>query len=133
MSLAAAAVLAGRRAAEALMVDTCTIRVRTGATTQSETTGQVTRTASTVYAGPCRVQQAQAQPQQHDAGERTVTVQPSIVSIPSTSVSIPVGAVITIDASVLSPALAGRVFRVTGAHHKSHATAQRLQVEEVTA
>lgn len=133
MTLAEAATLAGRRAAEALMVDACTIRVRTGVSTQNETTGQVTRTASILYTGPCRVQQAQAQPQQHDAGERTTTVQPSIVSIPATASAVPVGAVVTVDSSVLSAALVGRTFRVTGSHHKSHATAQRLQVEEVTA
>ena len=56
-----AAVLArGRAAAEALMVDTCAIRRRTGETLD-DTTGEVTATYDDVYSGRCRVQQAGTQ------------------------------------------------------------------------
>jgi hypothetical protein len=130
---AAAAVAAGRRAAEALMVDACTVAHGTGGGVQDETTGQVARTTSTVYTGPCRVQLPQAQPRTSDVAERTATVQRAIVSLPvATSTGVRVGATVTITAAALDADLAGRRFRVVGLHHKSYATARRLECEEVT-
>lgn len=130
---AAGAVAAGRRAAEALMVDVCTITHGTGAATLNETTGRRTLTTSTVYSGPCRVQVPQAQPQTSDVAERSATVQQLTISIPVTATGVAVGAVVTVTASALDPELAGRVFRVSGVHHKTHATARRLACEETTA
>lgn len=131
--MAAAATLAGRRAAEALMVDACTITHRTGVGVLNETTGQVARTSTTVYTGPCRVQSPQAQPQQAEVADRAATTQPLVVSIPVAAAGVLVGAAVQITASALDAELVGRRFRVTGVHHKTHATARRLQVEEVTA
>lgn len=133
MSAAEAAVRAGRRAAEALMVDACTIEHRTTASALDETTGRVTRSATTVYTGPCRVQSAQAQPREVEVAGRTSTTQTLTVSIPVAAAGVRVNAVVTVTASLLDPSLVGRRFRVAGLLHKTHATAQRLQVEEVVA
>lgn len=133
MSLAAAATLAGRRAAESLMVDSCTIEHRSGAGVLDEATGQVSKPATVVYTGPCRVQVPQAQPRTAEVAERTATLQGIVVSIPVGSGGVRVGAVVRITAATLDPELVDRTFRVVGIHHKTHGTAQRLQCEEVTA
>jgi hypothetical protein len=131
MTTPAAAVAAGRRAAEALMVDACTITHGTGGSVQDETTGQVTRTTSTVYTGPCRVQLPQAQPRTADVAERTATLQRAIISLPvATSAGVRVGAMVTITAAALDGDLVARRFRVVGLHHKTYATARRLECEE---
>jgi hypothetical protein len=53
---ATTATLRGRLAAEANMVDACTIQRVTGTTT-NDTTGVVTPTYTTIYSGKCRMQQ----------------------------------------------------------------------------
>ena len=133
MSTAAAATLAGRRHAEALMVDACTVTQRTGVGTLNETTGAVTTPTATVYTGKCRVQSAQPQPRTAEVVERTATMQGLTVSIPVSATAVRVGAVVQITASALDAELVGSRFLVTGVHHKTHATARRLQCEEATA
>lgn len=115
------------------MVDDCVIEVGVGAGTQNETTGRVVQVWTQAYTGPCRVQAPQAQPQQADVADRAATTQSLTVSIPVSATGIPVGARVRITAAALDAELVDRVFRVTGVHHKTHATARRLQVEEVTA
>lgn len=50
------------------MVDTCTIRRRTGSSTDPDTGASIPVYAD-LYAGKCRVQQAAAQAQQGDVGQ----------------------------------------------------------------
>jgi len=131
--MSAASVLArGRAAAEALMVDACVIRRVTGTTTDPNT-GVITPTYSTVYTGKCRVQQTNPTAHSTDAGEARLLMLPRVLQLPvSTSTGIRADDQVTITASALDPDLADRVFTVRGEFAKTHATARRLGVEEVT-
>lgn len=122
----------GRSAAEAGMVDACTITRKTGRTTDT-TTGQVTDTTATLYTGKCRVQQAQAQAQREDAGEDRLLLLRLEVQLPVDGTEgLKVGDAITITASVHDPDLPGRVFTVHDLAHATHKTARRVQCVERT-
>jgi hypothetical protein len=127
-----AAVLArGRAAAEALMVDTCSIRRRSGEATDPDT-GEVTGTYTDVYDGRCRVQQAGTQAGSEEPGEAYVLMLRLEVLLPMSVTGLEVGDEIEITASVHDPDLVGRVFLVRDLAHKTHATARRVQVTEQT-
>ncbi|HEX5996952.1 MAG TPA: DUF6093 family protein [Jiangellales bacterium] len=121
----------GRAAAEKLMQDTCTIRHRTGETTDP-TSGVVTPTYSTVYTGPCRVQQASPAARATDAGEAELLLLSRVLQVPMSATGIRAGDRVTIDTSALDPDLDGRVFVVRGEFAKTHATSRRFGIEEVT-
>lgn len=120
----------GRAAAEAGMVDTCTIERQTGETTNPDT-GVVTPTVSEIYDGMCRFQQKGAQAQQEDAGQAYLLLQRAEIQLPVTATGIDVGDLITCTAS-RDPDLVGRVFRVRDLAYKTDATARRLQIQERT-
>jgi hypothetical protein len=128
----APALARGRAAAESLMVDTCTITRTTGEST-NEDTGVVTPTTSTVYTGRCRVQQSQlgADSTPSDPGEVYVRLVAFEVQLPMSVEGLRVQDVITITASALDPDLVNRSFNVLGLAHKTHATARRIQVQEI--
>lgn len=127
-----AAVLArGRAAAEALMVDTCTLRRRSGETTDPDT-GEVTGTYTDVYDGPCRVQQAGTQAGAEEPGEAYVLMLRLEVQLPMSVTGLEVGDEIEITASVHDPDLVGRVFLIRDLAHATHKTARRVQVTERT-
>lgn len=130
---AASAVARGRVFALRLMVDACTITRVTGETTDLQT-GQVTKTTSTIYAGPCRVQQLTAGGVARPAtvGEAQRFQQPLTVQVPMSVTGVQSGDVVTVTASVLDADLVGRSFWVRELAHKSHLTARRLGIEEVT-
>jgi hypothetical protein len=121
----------GRKAAEQGMVDACTIRRLTGQSTDSFS-GVVTDTWLDLYAGKCRVQQAQAQAQQHDAGQDYLLLLRLELQLPMSVVGLQVGDEITITASAHDPDLVGRVFLSHDLAHKTEATARRVQVTERT-
>lgn len=121
----------GRRAAERLMVDTCTIRRRTGETTDDD--GNVTSTyGPNLYAGKCRVQQHAGQAAQADVGEDYQLLLRLEVQVPMSVTGLEVGDEVTITASQLDPDLPGRVFLVRDLAYGSHKTARRLGVTERT-
>lgn len=130
-----ASVLArGRAAAEAGMVDTCTI-TRANVTGVNMQTGEQTMTTTTVYTGPCRVQQ------RVPGGARSTTAGAAELLMLRLEVQLPVSAdtdglkagdKVTITAAASDPDLTGRVLLVRELAHKSEATARRLGVEEVT-
>lgn len=122
----------GRRAAEALMVDSCTVR-RVSGTSTNTTTGAVTPTYSTVYTGKCKVQQGGAQAGTPEAGDHAFTVQGLQLHLPVGAGPVAVGDVVTVTASAHDAQLVNRQFRVTAEHHKTWATAQRIPIEEVQA
>lgn len=127
-----ASVLArGRAAAEAGMVDTCTVSRVTGETTD-ENTGAVTPTRSTLYTGACRVQQRTASSSPAEAGESYALMLALEVQLPMSVTGIKTEDEITITASVHDADLVGRVFLVRSLAHKSHATARRVGVVERT-
>lgn len=122
----------GRQMAEAGMADACTIRRRTGETTD-DLTGDVVPTYIVVYAGPCRVQQSVAMGQRADAGEASVIVQRRELQLPvTTSTAVRHEDEATVDACANDPGLVGRVFVIRDEHGKSEATARRLTIEERT-
>jgi hypothetical protein len=129
---AEAAVLAGRREAEALMVDACDV-MRPGDPITDPETGNVTPGSTFVYSGKCKVQQTISQASNPTAGEHSFTVQDSRVDFPVSAGPLQVSDTVTVTASVLDPQLVGREFRVAELFHKSYATAQRTRVEEVVA
>lgn len=128
---AEAAVLAGRRAAESLMQDTCTVE-RPGEPVTDPETGEVTPSLTSVYTGPCKVQQTISQGSNPSAGSHAFTIQDSRVDFPVSAGPFAVDDVVTVTASALDPQLVGTVYRVAELFHKSFATAQRTRVEEVT-
>lgn len=129
---AEAAVLAGRVAAEAIMVDAVVVE-RPGASVLNETTGQMETPFTVVYTGKCRVQKPITLGSTPNAGEHQFTVLDLIVQLPVDSTAYRIGDRVRVTASVLDPALVGVVATVTALMHKTHATARRLLCEEVTA
>lgn len=125
---------AGRAAAEALMVDACTITRSGGAPVFNPATGAYTAPADVeVYDGKCRVQVSDAiNEQSPEFGGREVTLQQAVVSVPVSGTGVAVGDTVTVTASEHDPELVGVVYRVLALHRKSHATARRLRCEEVT-
>lgn len=122
----------GRRAAELGMVDACAIRAPSTFGVMDPDTGlRVETPGVTVYTGKCKVQTYEAHESTPESGDHVYSVQRASLHLPAT-VDIPVGHLATITASVLDPNLVGRVFRVSAVLHKSMATANRLQVDEVT-
>lgn len=127
---AESALLAGRAAAESLMVDACTINRATGGSATNLVTGVVTDTKTTVYAGKCRVQSRALTAQSPDAGEASLALAQFEVQVPMSVVGVRTGDFVTITASALDPDLVGRSFRVTVPAHKTHATARRFPCTE---
>lgn len=126
------ALVRGRTAAEAGMVDTCTIRRVTGGTTNPDT-GYPLPVNPTVYAGKCRVQQRQATADKQDIGQDTVLLLRVEVQLPvAGSEGLKAGDEITITAAPRDADLPGRVFRIHDLAHKTDATARRVQCVEKT-
>lgn len=129
---ARAAVLRGREAAEALMIDVCRVH-RPGPAVTDPVTAKVTAPLVLIYEGKCKIQQTLAQSSNPEAGGHQFTVQDTRWDTPVSVGRFMVGDVVTVDYCELDPQLVGRVFRVKELFHKSMATAQRTRAEEVIA
>lgn len=135
--MSAASVLArGRLAAAALMVDTCSIRRRTGVQT-NDLDGSTNPSYDPVspYTGPCRVQTSGsgAMGQRVDVGEAALVVLRLELQLPVVgSEGVRRGDEVTITASTNDADLLGRTYRVHDLMHGTHKTARRLQLEEIT-
>lgn len=127
---ARAAVLRGREAAEALMVDSCRVH-RPGRAVTDPVTGKVTTPLTLIYEGKCKIQQTLAQSSKPEAGGHKYTVQDTRWDTPVTEGPFLVGDFVTVVNSELDPQLNGRVLKVAELFHKSMATAQRTRAEEV--
>lgn len=126
---AASVTLRGRHAAEALMVDTCTI-TRTVATVTNPDTAQVTYTAASIYAGQCRLKLPVAVARPDVVGGAQQFLQHPVLSLPATTTGVQIDDLVTMTASALMPALVGRLFRVRAQPGQSHMTAARFEVME---
>ena len=124
-------VMAGREAAESLMLDTCIID-RPGEPVTDPDTGAVTPSYTPVYEGKCKVQQTMAQASSPEAGGAVFNVQTSRVDLPVGAGPFETGDRVRVLAATLSPALVGNVYRVREIFEKSWQTAQRIPVEELT-
>lgn len=130
MSAATAAIQHGRIRAEALMVDTCSIKRVTSSSTDPDT-GVVTPTYATVYTGKCRLKLASAVARPLTVGEAQVFLQHPTLSLPAATTGVQIDDIVTITASALLPSLVGRVFHVRGLPGASHMTAARFEIMEV--
>lgn len=126
------AALRGRLAADALMLDACTVQ-RPGVPVTDPETGVVAPGLTLIYTGKCKVQRTISQASNPTAGGHSFTVQDSRVDFPVSVGPFAVDDVVTLTASTLDTQLVGRAFRVVELFHKSYATAQRTRVEEITA
>lgn len=116
------AILAGRKAAEALMTDRATV-TRPTVTTGPDGLDHITETA--VWAGPCKVQTYEAHETAANAAGALVTIQRYSIHLPHHVDAVRVGDLIRV-AGYLS------VFRVTGLFDKTHVTSRRFQVDVET-
>src|SRR5438105_9043008 len=101
MSRAAQAVARGRAAAQALMVDTCTI-TRNGAPDTNPDTATVTYpNAQTIYTGKCRLKLPVAIGRPDMVGGAQEFTQHPILSLPATTTGVQIDDQVTITASAL--------------------------------
>jgi hypothetical protein len=125
-------VLAGRAAAESLMVDGCTID-RIGPVITDRVTGAVTASRNRLYDGKCKIQTSSSSSNQEsrpESGGHDFTVQRYRVDVPVEGYDPQVGDVVTIMSAALDMFLVGREFRVVSLLHKSYATAYRLSITD---
>ena len=127
---ATAAVLRGRKAAESLMLDQCTI-TRPGEVVTDPETGDVTNTSIEVYSGKCKVQSKDSATATPEAGEHQFTVVSRQVHIPANAADVRDGDVVTLTASALNAFTVGKQYRVAGFTPDTFDTAFRLPVKEV--
>ncbi|WP_326565080.1 DUF6093 family protein [Amycolatopsis rhabdoformis] len=124
---------AGRRAAEAIMLDACRIRpVDQDEVTTDPVTGDVTPAyGDAVYTGKCKIQNQRPFPSTPDAGEHQWTRSPMWLHLPVVgSGQVKNGHVVEITSSV-NPDNVGRLFRVEAGDPKTFQTALRFLVEEI--
>jgi hypothetical protein len=123
--------LQARTAAEAGMVDTCTISRKTGDSTDLQSAA-VTVTIATIYSGKCRVQghsPSMARPE--SVGGAYVFQTPFELQLPMSVTGVQVNDIVTITTSVLDQDLAGRTYWVKELFAKTHATSRRIGIIEV--
>lgn len=133
----ASLVARGRAAAERGMDATCLITADgVGDPVFDDETGQYTDPArATIYEGVCRIQIPSiiAGEKVLSAGERATTTQEAELQLPVGGTDgVAIDHRVEILTSPLDVSLVGRVFTVTARHEKSHATARRLRVRDVT-
>ncbi len=122
----------GRAAAEALMVDTCTIR-RQGAGAVDDNTGVITPSRTVVYEGACRLQVDRASAQALSPGEDHQLLVPLVVQLPvAGSEGLRPGDEVEMTACQMDADVVGQVLLVRALHAKSHATSRRLAVTRRT-
>jgi hypothetical protein len=128
------AVLAGRRAAEALQTDACTItRPGAGDGMFDPATGATTPPAPlTVYTGQCRVRMPTIADRERTSGEHQWTLQDAVLSLPADTAGVQEQDSVTITASELDVDLPGTVWAVTAFLRGSQTTARRIVIREVT-
>lgn len=127
---AQSAILAGRVAAERLMIDTCTIVRVTGVTTDP-VNGRPAETTTPVYSGRCRIQQRGATGSRTDVADASVVQVTYELQLPMSAAAVLVEDRVTVTAAALDPQLVGRVWRVAGQAAKTHATSRRVEIREV--
>lgn len=131
---ATSTLLRGRRAAEALMLDTVTVtRADPGATTTDPESGQVVPASTTIYTGVGKIQSSQrslARPAMVGEAERYVTHLE--LHLPVSATGVAADDIATVTASTLDPDLVGCVFHVRELAHKTFLTARRFEIIEVT-
>lgn len=127
-----AAVLAGRRAAENLMVDTVAVSRRSSEPVTDPETGKVTFPEVTIYEGKGRIQVNAPSENTVDTAGASFTVQTMSLHVPVSAGPFRVGDLVEIRASPLDPHRVGHTMSIAGLHEKTLATAQRLKIKQTT-
>ena len=123
----------GRRAAEAIMTATVQVHRYSGKPMTDPDTGKVTRSFLVVYEGKAKVAAYEAFEQVKDVAGSQQTLSRTRVDFPVGSFLVLPGDEVHVVSDSADPMLAGKVLRVTvPAPYKSHATALRCFVEEVS-
>lgn len=114
------------------LVDACTVQHPTGMST-NPANGVVTPTYATVYTGACRIQAASANwAGPSDVAEAALRLASFELQLPVVgSEGIEIDDRVTVTACLNDVDLVGRVFTITGASRKSHATTRKLPLLEV--
>lgn len=112
------------------MTSTCTVFV-SGEAVTDPVTGEVTRTPTTVWFGPCRVRPAEVVGSDAAVGGAELRAFDFLVSIPFAVASVLKSHRLTITASP-DAALVGRTLEVQDVHAGDHITARRLLCTEVS-
>lgn len=130
---AVSAIQRGRVAAQALMIDACTVSRVTAKTTDPET-GDVVETLATIYTGKCKIQRTSRSTNARpvNLGEAEVLLARLELHLPYSATGILSDDRAHIDASQLDPDLVGLIFFVRELAHKTLATARRFGLLEVT-
>jgi len=110
------------------MVDTVRIEELTGASELID--GEEVPTRTLVYQGKARFRSVAPYEQKPNVPGGNATVLRNGLSIPISAGPAEVGHVVTCITSALDPFMAGREYRVASPIHDTHATAQRLALEE---
>ena len=126
-----ALILQGRQTAESLMRDTCVVERRSGQVTDP-VTGVVSDAWVTLYEGRCKVQGRSAVASEPSAGGHVFTVEQLMVHLPVSAESRTDDRV-TILSAELDPDLVGLKFRLSELDRGSYRTADRWNVDLVTA
>lgn len=119
-----------RHAAEAGMVDACTIRRPAGETTDDY--GNTTPAYTSVYTGRCRIQQRATLAEEENVGQARQLMVRAEIQLPMTVTGLEPEDEVTITASVSDPDLPGRVFVVRDLAHGTDKSARRVGVVERT-
>lgn len=125
----------GRAAAEALMVDACTV-VRQGTPTTNPDTGAVTHPTTSIYSGKCRFQStsssgpATAAPQ--DLGGASVLVSTPVLQLPVAVTTVQPDDLVTCTASAHDPGLVGKTWRARPNPRGTHKTKTTIGLVEVS-
>jgi hypothetical protein len=124
----------GRAAAEAIMLDACTITRLTGPEGEMDPETGLREPAPTitVYSGKCKVQTYEPHESAKESGDHVFTEQRYHLHLPIGAGPVAVNDIATVTAASADAGLVGRSYRIAGLHHKSLATAQRLLVDEIT-
>lgn len=126
------ALLAGRDAAEELMIDAGELRGADVKGAPNQTTGKPSVTPGALkYAGKAKIQTTDTIGNPAEAVERVVMRTRFELHLPMAAPAAAVDDVWTCTASELDPQLVGKRFRVVSLIHKSMMTARRIAVEEL--
>lgn len=134
MSVAGGALSMGRRTAESLMRDTCTVvDPSSTAPVWNPTTLQYDEVPATVYTGKCRLRRSGMQARQGEQAGQLFVEQGAILSLPfsePTSAAVGKDHVVTVTASESDVGMVGAKFTVSATPHQSDATARRFPVKD---
>lgn len=125
----------GRRMAEELMTDSCTISSESKSAHPNPATAKHDVQSVKVYSGPCQFVAANTAVRETTSQARTVSEQGAVLKIPVDapgSAEVAGGMFATVHFHSHDATAPPLRVRITGGHHQTHAVSRRLPVEVVT-